>query len=72
MSFEREIGPMTPEAQRVLRSFESLAESAKREVASEIIRRSLKLGLPPLSEEALVVAAEQLFQDLDRDESGNG
>ncbi len=50
-------------------SFEHLSEDAKREVASEIMKRSAKFDLPPLGDDALVEAAENLFQALDKEES---
>ncbi len=53
----------------VLDSFEHLSEDAKREVASEIMKRSAKFDLPPLSDDALVEAAETLFLALDKEGS---
>jgi hypothetical protein len=57
---------MTAEVENILRSFESLPEADKRELVSEIIRRSLKLHAPPLSEEQFVSIAEDVFLELDR------
>ena len=62
---------MTTAVKTILRSYESLPELEKRELAYQIIRRSLKFDLPPLSEEQLVVNAEELFLELDRRESQN-
>jgi hypothetical protein len=56
----------------VLQSFDSLSEADKKEVASEILRRSASFDLLPLSDEELIVNAEQLFLELDRQESTNG
>lgn len=42
---------MTTEVENILRSFESLPEADQRELAQEIIRRSLGLRAPPLSGE---------------------
>ena len=56
-------------AAKLLESFENLREEAKVEVASEILKRSAKLDLPPLNDDALVGAAESLFQALDKEES---
>ena len=56
----------------LLQSFESLSEADKKEVASEILRRSASFKLLPLSDEELVLNAEQLFLELDRQESTNG
>ena len=60
---------MTRKAQRILRSFELLPDPEKREVASAIIRRSLELDVPPLSDDDLVSAAEELFLKLDQEEA---
>ena len=59
---------MSTEVEGILQSFELLPEHDKRELASEIIRRSLTLHLPALSDEQLVSAAEELFLELDRGE----
>lgn len=56
----------------LLQSFDSLSEADKKEVASEILRRSASFDLRPLSDEELIVNAEQLFLELDRQESTNG
>ena len=53
----------------LLNSFEHLPDDAKREVASEIMRRSANLDLPPLSDNSLVEAAESVFLALDKEES---
>ena len=45
-------------SQHILYSFESLPEAERREVAAEIIRRTIKLDLPPLTD-------EELFLELD-------
>lgn len=63
---------MTAEVENILRSFESLPEADKRQVASEIIRRSLKLHAPALSDEQLVSLAEGVFLELDRSEGNHG
>ena len=55
-----------------LESFERLPDEAKRDAASEIIRRSAKFSLPPLEDEALVEAAENVFLELDKHESQHG
>jgi len=55
----------------LLVSFESLSEAEKKEVASEILRRSAKFDILPLSDEEFVLNAEGLFLELDRRESTN-
>jgi hypothetical protein len=59
---------MTTDAKRLLRAFESLSARDQREVADEIIRRSLKKARQPLTDEELVLAADDLFLQLDRRE----
>jgi len=60
---------MTPEVRDILCSFELLPNEDKRELASEIMRRSLKFDMPPVSDEEFVSIAEQVFLELDRSES---
>lgn len=63
---------MSASSQELLESFDRLPEGEKREVASEIIRRSLAFDLSPLTDEELVVNAEQVFLTLDGRESEDG
>ena len=58
--------------EELLHSFELLPEAEKRELAAEILRRSLRFESPPLSDEDLVRNAEDLFLELDRREEENG
>jgi len=60
---------MTTSSQNILDSFDQLPESEKQQVASEIIRRTVNLNLPALSDEELVLSAEELFLELDQRES---
>jgi hypothetical protein len=60
---------MTAQVQDILHTFDLLPEGDKRELASEILRRTLMLDVPPLSDEQLVGAAEELFLQLDRSEA---
>lgn len=60
---------MTKSVEQLLKSFDQLPEAEKRELASEIIKRSLELDLPELSDEALLAAADQTFLQLDKEES---
>jgi hypothetical protein len=62
---------MTTAVKNILRSYEILPELEKRELVYQIIRRSLKFDLPPLSEEQLVFNADELFLELDQRESQN-
>jgi hypothetical protein len=60
---------MTTEAQNLIQSFDSLQEPDKIEVAAEIIRRSVALDMPPLSDEQLTTIADELFLEMDKEES---
>ena len=60
---------MSASVKHILKSFDLLSEEEKKQVASEIIRRSLSFDLPPLSDKELVLSAEELFLELDRQES---
>jgi len=58
-------------ANKILHSYELLPEVEQRKVAFEIIRRSLKFDLPPLTEDEFTHTAEALFLELDRSEAQN-
>ena len=60
---------MTKCVEQLLKSFEQLPEAEKRELASEIIKRSLTFDLPELSDESLLLTADQIFLQLDKEES---
>jgi hypothetical protein len=62
---------MTPIAQNILQSFKLLPEVDKREVAAEIFRLTLKFDYPPLTDDDLILNAEELFLELDRREAAN-
>jgi hypothetical protein len=62
---------MTAQVQDILCCFDRLPEEDKREVVTELLRRSAMLGSPPLTDEQLVGTAEELFLQLDREETGN-
>ncbi|OFW30009.1 MAG: hypothetical protein A3J28_13760 [Acidobacteria bacterium RIFCSPLOWO2_12_FULL_60_22] len=63
---------MNKSVESLLESFERLPDEAKREAALEILRRSVQLNLPPLEDEALVEAADNIFLELDQRESQHG
>jgi len=62
---------MSTTVEEILDSFDHLSETEKRELASEIIRRTVELDLPSLKDEELVLNAEALFLELDQRESAN-
>jgi hypothetical protein len=51
-------------SQQLLDSFERLPESEKQQVAVEILRRTLNVEVPPLSDAALTLSAETIFLSL--------
>jgi hypothetical protein len=63
---------MKKSVENLLESFERLTEDAKREAAAEILKRSAKFKLPPLDDEALLEAADNIFLELDKEESRHG
>lgn len=60
---------MTTDIKEILNTFELLSENDKKDLASEILRRTVKFDFPPLTDEDLIQSAEKLFLDLDRRES---
>jgi hypothetical protein len=58
--------------QQIIESFEGLPESEKQRVAYEILRRSVYLEGPPLTDEELIATAEDLFLALDARASEHG
>ncbi|MEN3331781.1 MAG: hypothetical protein V7641_1146 [Blastocatellia bacterium] len=62
---------MSATVEELLDSFDHLSEAEKRELASEIIRRTIELDLPPLTDDELVLNAEALFLELDQREFAN-
>jgi hypothetical protein len=62
---------MTVAAKTILESFDELPEREKREVASAILRRTLRFDLPPLTDDDLVAQADELFRELDARESSD-
>ncbi|MBM4042785.1 MAG: hypothetical protein FJ290_30215 [Planctomycetes bacterium] len=60
---------MTATVRGLLQRFDSLPEPDRRELAAEILRRSLYAECDPLSDDDLVRSAEELFRELDREES---
>ena len=56
-------------ARHLLESFDALSETDRREVLEELIRRAGELPYSFPSDDELVRAADQVFQDLDRREA---
>ena len=56
-------------AENLIATFEKLPDTEKQEVASAILRRTLQIKFPPVSDEELVLSAEETFLELDRREA---
>ena len=63
---------MSTDVQNLIETFNQLSEAEQREAASEILRRTINFDLPELSDEELVLNAEELFLELDRREAEDG
>ncbi len=63
---------MTADVQQILHTFDTLPDVDKQVLVAEIVRRSLSLNQPPISDQALLEVADEQFQRLDRDESADG
>ena len=55
-------------AENLIATFEQLPDTEKQEVTSAILRRTLRIEFPPVSDEELVLGAEATFLELDRRE----
>lgn len=56
-------------AENVIATFEQLPDPEKREVAAAILRRTAEMEFPFLSDDELVLSAEETFLELDRREA---
>ena len=59
-------------AENAIATFDQLPDVEKQEVAAAILRRTLKIDFPPVSDEELVLSAEETFLELDRREAEDG
>ncbi|MBN3909339.1 MAG: hypothetical protein HWQ35_23110 [Nostoc sp. NMS1] len=62
---------MTAPVEELLSTFERLPESERLEIALEILKRVRHLDFPSLLNEDLIWNAEELFLELDRQETLN-
>lgn len=60
---------MTAIAQEILNSFDKLPDTEQLEIALEILKRLVNFDFPPLTDEDLVLNAEELFLVLDHQET---
>jgi hypothetical protein len=56
------------DAQHLIDDFEALPDPAKREVLAELVRISRHIDYPPISDEELLAAADEVFGSYDEDE----
>jgi hypothetical protein len=62
---------MKATVQLLLQSFDHLADSEKRELATEVLRRTIHFDLPALTDDELVQLAEERFLDLENEEKAS-
>lgn len=60
---------MSAQAKHIIEEFQTLPDQAKREVLAELIRASRFIEYPPVAEEELLSAADEIFLGYDRRES---
>ncbi|MBW4675596.1 MAG: hypothetical protein KME52_16695 [Desmonostoc geniculatum HA4340-LM1] len=60
---------MNTSVQELLSTFDRLSESERLEIVLEILKRVTHLEFMPLSDEDLVWNAEEIFLELDKEES---
>ena len=63
---------MVTDVRNLIDTFDRLSEAEQREAAAQILRRTLNFDVPPLSDEELVLSAEEIFLELDRREAEGG
>jgi hypothetical protein len=63
---------MTALVQELLATFDRLTDSERLDLVLEILKRTIYLDFPPLSDEDLVLNAEGLFLELDEQEASYG
>lgn len=62
---------MTTTTQEIIEKFAQLPISEKREVVSVILRDTLEVETPALSDDELISSAEEIFLELERREAEN-
>jgi hypothetical protein len=60
---------MTILVEELLNTFERLTDSERLDLVLEILKRTVYLDFPPLSDDDLVLNAEGIFLELDEEES---
>ncbi|WP_293352481.1 MULTISPECIES: hypothetical protein [unclassified Microcoleus] len=60
---------MTILVEELLNTFDRLTDSERLDLVLEILKRTVDLDFPPLSDDDLVLNAEGIFLELDEEES---
>jgi hypothetical protein len=60
---------MTALVQELLDIFDRLTDSERLDLLSEVLKRTVYIDFPPLSDEDFVLNAEELFLELDEQEA---
>lgn len=63
---------MTALVQELLDTFDRMTDSERLNLVLEILKRTIYLDFPPLSDEDLVLNAEGIFLELDEQEASYG
>ena len=63
---------MTEAVQQLLQTFDALTDAEKQEATVQLLRRAVEVESGDVPEDALVVAAEELFLELDAREAADG
>jgi hypothetical protein len=63
---------MTQLAENLISTFDRLPLIEQKEVTRLILKRNIEVDIPPVSDEELVLAAEDIFLELDRRELDAG
>jgi hypothetical protein len=63
---------MTTQVQNILSNFDALPVDDQRELAAEILKRSILMDSPILTDDQLTAMADELFLRLDGEETENG
>lgn len=61
---------MTEAAQRLLRSFRALSQADQHDVLVSLLRLPIEAEYEPPADEELMAAADDVFRELDKAESG--
>ncbi len=60
---------MTQLAENLISTFDRLPLTEQKEVTKLILKRNIEIDIPPVTDDELVLAAEDIFLELDRREA---